>query len=403
MFFPVLHPFPSVFSLQPSTLEKHRPGLNGKLLNRLVFHLFQSVFHRLSEKYPPTPSDLRGRPLKKILVFSAAGIGDTLTDSVAIRALKESFPQAQITVVTHRRRAALVRHNPFTNRVILYHKSIFRFFSLALSLRRDGYDAIVMLRGNDPDLWPLAYLVNRHAVVSCPIMTRFGFLISHPVSIPAWDQTHGVEQTLEIVRSLGAQTKDPRLVYTVQQEERESIRRQLGSDPRPLVVFQTGGGRRSAWRDWPAEHYASLGRLLLENYDVRLALLGGRDLTAKAASIQSALPAEVLNLTGKLTLAESAALLAESKILVSTDTGIMHLGFAVGVDTLALIHCNNPASRVGPWGYGQQHPVVQLQPPPGAAADTRVSMSLITPSQVWQTLDSLCQRHGFCCLQKRKN
>jgi ADP-heptose:LPS heptosyltransferase len=62
---------------------------------------------------------------------------------------------------------------------------------------------------------------------------------------------------------------------------------------------------------------------------------------------------------GRLSLPETAALLTRCRILVTTDTGVMHLGFAVRVPTLALLHPYN-AHRVGPHGYGGLHRVVLL-------------------------------------------
>ncbi len=366
------------------------------LINRLLFNLFFVVFRILSLLRPSKPRDLSKRNFQNILVFSAAGIGDALTDSVAVRALKETFPRARLIVVTHRRRSAIVRHNPFADEVMLYYKSFARFVTLARELRKRRPEVVVMLRGNDPDLWPLAWLVNRDAIVSCPIMTRFKFLISHPVSIPDWDRTHGVEQTLEIIRSLGADTRDRRLVYHVRDVERVQIRDKLihrGIQGKPMVAFQLGGGRRSIWRDWPAEHFITLAEKLLTEFKVQLILLGGPDLIARAVAISAALPPEVMNLAGKLTLAEAAALLTEARILVSTDTGIMHLGFAVGIDTLALIHCNNPASRVGPCGYGDKNIAIQLEPPEGVKPSKEVDMGLLTPDQVWPKLQLLCQRN----------
>jgi len=373
----------------------------GGLINHFVFFLYQILFRLLARVFPSRPVELKGRDFSSILVFSAAGIGDALTDSVAIRALKETFPGARLTVVTHRRRSVIARHNPFVDDVALYHKSFPRFVSLARELRSRRYDLVIMLRGNDPDLWPLAWLANRHAVVSCPIMTRFKFLISHPVPIPSWDRTHGVEQTLEIARYAGADTRDRRLVYRVREEERASLRQKMipwRIKESPLVIFQAGGGWRSEWRDWPVAHYAVLGKRLLDEYDVQLVLLGGVDHRAKAGAIRAALVGEAVNLAGELSLAESAALLSLAVILVSTDTGIMHLGFAVGVDTLALIHCNNPASRVGPHGYGDQHQVVQLQPPPGEPISKNVDMGRVTPEQAWPKLEQLCERNN---LQKK--
>lgn len=364
------------------------------VIQRLLFQFYFVLFRLLAWWRPATPVTLYGRDFRRIMVFSAAGIGDTLTDSVAIRALKESFPRARLMVVTHRRRLTIAAHNPYVDEVIPYHKSLLRFVTLTRELRRWRPDVVVMLRGNDPDIWPLAWLANRHAIVSCPVMTRFGFLISHPVNIPEWDQTHGVEQTLKIIRSIGAEARDPRLVYRVSDEEKQRLEMRLagmGIVGKPRVVFQVGGGRRSAWRDWPATYFATSGSRLLDQFDVHLVLLGGKDLRSKAAMVRQMLPAGVFNLAGELSLAESAALLTLSEVLVSTDTGVMHLGFAVGVETLALIHCNNPASRVGPYGYGKKHRVAELKPPPGVKPSKDVDMALLTPEDVWPLLKELCE------------
>ena len=305
-------------------------------------------------------------------------------------------------IANHRRLKCFTLGDDFT-RENLALKAAFSFGGRRVvealdQLRQEGRkpEVIVMLRGNDPDLWPMAYLVNRHAIVSCPIMTHFKFLISHPVQVLAWDQTHGVEQTLEIVRSIGADTKDRRLIYQVHGDERDPLREKLlryGLTEKPRIIFQVGGGKRSAWRNWPVKYFIELARKLLAAYEVQLVLLGGKDLRAEAEALHAALPSEVMDLVGKLSLSESATLLSFSKILVSTDTGIMHLGFAVGIDTLALIHCNNPASRVGPYSYGEKHRVVQLEPPSGISVSKEVRMTLLTPERVWTELEILCERH----------
>jgi heptosyltransferase-3 len=365
------------------------------LFNKIVFQLYFKIFKLLSKWFPARPVNFADERFERILVFSAAGIGDTLTDSVAIRALKETYPKARVYVVTHRRRACLAQHNPFVDEVIFYHKSFIMFFHLVLTLRAKRPNVIVMLRGNDPDLWPMAFLINRHAIVSCPVMTQFKFLISHPIEIPNWDQLHGVEQTLEIIRYFGADTMDKRLIYQVTKEEVISLCQKLNTykdNDLPIVVFQLGGGRRSAWRDWPVQNFATLGKQLLTTYRAQLVLLGGSDLKFKANELRPLLPEGTLDLVGKLTLTESAALLSESKVLVSTDTGIMHLGFAVGIDTLALIHCHNPASRVGPYGYEGKNLVAELQPPPGTAPTKNVSMDLLPVPLVWYKLEKLCER-----------
>jgi ADP-heptose:LPS heptosyltransferase len=92
------------------------------------------------------------------------------------------------------------------------------------------------------------------------------------------------------------------------------------------------------------------------------------------------------NLVGKLSLTESAALLASARALVSTDTGIMHLGFAVGTHVVALIHCNNPEGRVGPYGYGNWHRVVQLPRPDDYRKPEDASMADISAETVYEQI-----------------
>ena len=366
--------------------------------NKFVIACFYHFFQIWARLFPARPIALKRAVFKKILVFSAAGIGDTLTDSVAIGAIKGTFPLARVAVVVHARRAVLIEHNPMVDEIFRYRKSPFCFFSLLGKLRRFHPDVIVMLRGNDPDLWPLAYLVNRDAIVSCPVMTRFKFLISHPVELPDWDRTHGVEQTLEIARVLGAHTEDKRLIYRVTDAEAEAVFekcRGMGLDLRRTVVFQLGGGLRSLWRDWPAAYYAELGNRLLSRYEAQLALTGGPEHRPKEREVTAAMSQPAFSMIDRLNLSEVAAMLTWAPILVSTDTGVMHIGFAVCRNVLALIHCNNPISRVGPYGYGDQHQVAQLEPPPGTPVSTSVSMSLLTPDQVWPKLEQLCERNGF--------
>jgi ADP-heptose:LPS heptosyltransferase len=107
------------------------------------------------------------------------------------------------------------------------------------------------------------------------------------------------------------------------------------------------------------EHFIALGRRILDAYPVRLVITGGREDAAAAESVAGALSPGATLFAGRLALAETAALLTRCRVLISTDTGIMHLGFAVRVPTLALLHPYN-AHRVGPHGYGRLHQVALL-------------------------------------------
>jgi len=363
------------------------------LASRLSASVYVAIFRALARRCPPRPRPIRLGAGSRVLVFTCAGIGDTLTDSVVFKALRETFPGLHLGAVVHRRRRLLLEHNPHVDRVFLFHKGPLAFLKLRNELRAAGpWDAILQLRGNDPEPRGLSFLLDPDVTVSTPNMTRLSWLCGHQVEQPDWDETHGVEQTLRIARYVGADTEEPHLVYAVREEERarmeETLRKMLISK-RPRLVLQLGGGRRAAWRDWPVTRYAELIRLAAAQLEAEIFVLGGPDQEERRRLLESLFAGAARpyhDVVGKFTLAESAALLAGAHALVSTDTGIMHLGFAVGTRVVALIHCNNPAARVGPYGYGDRHRVVQLARPDGYSAPGDAAMGDIGAPEVFAKL-----------------
>jgi ADP-heptose:LPS heptosyltransferase len=312
---------------------------------------------------------------------------------VVFKALRETFSGIHLAAVVHRRRRLLLEHNPFVDQVFLFHKGPLAFWQLKDELQKAGpWDAILQLRGNDPEPRCLSYLLDPDVTVSVPNMTRLSWLCGHQVGQPDWDETHGVEQTLRIARYVGADTKESHLVYEVHDEDRTRLEeklRRLAVGAKPRLVLQLGGGRRASWRDWPVERYAQLLRLIAHGINAEIFLLGGEDQEERRMELDRMFgpePKPYYNLVNQLSLAESAALLAGAKALVSTDTGIMHLGFAVGTRVVALIHCNNPANRVGPYGYGNRHRVVQLPRPENYRMPADASMADIAAQVVFLKL-----------------
>jgi heptosyltransferase-1 len=365
----------------------------ASLLSQISASLYETIFRMKAKRRPPQARPIHIPARGRILGFTCAGIGDTLTDSVVFRALRETFPESHLAGVVHRRRRLLLEHNPFVNQVFIFEKGPLAFRKLAKELREAGpWDAILQLRGNDPEPRCLSYLIDPDITVSTPNMTRLSWLCGHQVEQPDWDQTHGVEQTLRLARYLGADTIRPHLVYSVTDEERarleETLRRMLvGKHPR--LVLQLGGGRRASWRDWPIERYAELVKLCQPRLTAEIFVLGGEDQIERREALDRHFSGDTkpyFDLVGKLSLADSAALLSSAHALVSTDTGIMHLGFATGTRVVAIVHCNNPASRVGPYAYGDRHRVVQLPRPTNYRTPSDAQMADISAEDVFRKL-----------------
>ncbi len=223
------------------------------LLSRLTASAYVAIFRARARRRPPQPRPIRLGDGSRVLVFTCAGIGDTLTDSVVFKALRETYPGVRLAAVVHRRRRLLLDHNPCVDQVFLFHQGPFAFRRLISELRAAGpWDAILQLRGNDPEPRCLSFLLDPDVTVSTPNMTKLSWLCGHQVEQPDWDATHGVEQTLRLARYVGADTREPHLVYAVKDSESASLEARLRGwkiGSRPRLVLQLGGGRRASWRD----------------------------------------------------------------------------------------------------------------------------------------------------------
>jgi ADP-heptose:LPS heptosyltransferase len=220
------------------------------------------------------------------------------------------------------------------------------------------------------EVYPLAYWINRNATVTyANLYERFAFLAAHPVKVE--DTRHDVVMPLKVAQYAGGSAVAPRMIYEVKVEESAAIRRRFADwIDHPYVVFQTGGGRIFFWRDWPVENYVTIIRWFSGHFPHKVVLTGGVENLERANTMERACPG-VINLAGKTTLVETAALLQLTKMLLSTDTGILHLGFAIGCPVVCLLHDLCPAENLCPLDRSARYVALQLKrshprPPPNA-------------------------------------
>lgn len=332
--------------------------------NRLTRFLNEQFFRVLSLVLPPQPRHLPLDP-QLILVFSTTGIGDCLFDSAAIKSLKQGYPHSKLVVCTHHRRPAIVEHNPFVDEVIRLSKSPISQLRLLARFWKKRPDLIVALRVNE-DAVPLGYLLNRYAFVGAvERCQRLSFLLSHPViTIGPEKKHHIIEETLKVALAAGGSPTNRGMIYKIQETELLALHAKYPLlAQKKYIVFQTGGGRAFSWRDWPVASYIEAIHWLQQQYDYSIILTGGCDNRAAATAIETVCPG-VFNYTEKTTLQETAALLSGAVMLVSSDTGVMHLGIAIGCPTLAILHYRSPASFCGPLeDCSRKHEVVELIKP----------------------------------------
>ena len=97
------------------------------MISRISAFIYRRIFGARARRRPPQARPIRLGPGSRVLVFTCAGIGDTLTDSVVFKALRETFPEVHLAAVVHRRRRLLLEHNPHVDQIFLFHKGPFAF------------------------------------------------------------------------------------------------------------------------------------------------------------------------------------------------------------------------------------------------------------------------------------
>ncbi|MBX9576957.1 MAG: glycosyltransferase family 9 protein [Chthoniobacterales bacterium] len=323
--------------------------------------------------FPPEGKLLPADP-RSILIFSSTGIGDALVDSAAIESLHRAYPAAKIIVCTHHRRMSVVSHHPHVDEIIPLSKSPLSQLQLLKYFWKQRPDIVIGLHLN-AEAVPLGYLLNRCAFVGSQEECReMAFLLSHPVVTQ--DERHMVKIALKVAERAGGVAVEG-MIYQVKPEEVIALRQRFPEwTAKPYLVMQTGGGKTLNWRDWPVEGYTETIRWVEAHYPHRVILTGGHDNREAGQAIAAACP-NVINLVEKTTLEETAALLDDATLLVSTDTGVMHLGLAIGCPTLSLLHYRNPAAACGPLDFSPGHEVVELPRPAVVPANHEKEMGNI--------------------------
>ena len=359
----------------------------------ITARLWEGVFRIASSLFPPLPAPPARNP-RLILVFSTTGIGDALFDTAAVHALRTTYPSARIVVCVHRKRRAVFLHDPDADELVPYGKSPLYALRLIVRFRRERPDLVLLLNIN-PEVVPVGYLINRRALFGGTWRCgRYGFLLSHPVDDPG--EEHILRLGEAVVRAAGAATEARRMVYRPLPGELEAVRSRFPEwSDRPFVIFQTGGGRSRAWRDWPVDSYVrNIQWLRLTRPELTAVLTGGWDNEATAAAIESACPF-VVNLCNRTTLEETGALLALASMLVSTDTGVLFMAYAIGCPALAILHHASASPLIGPTDPGAGHEVVELAKPGYPTGELRGEMERIPDEEVRAAIARILVRSGL--------
>ena len=281
-----------------------------------------------------------GRVRRVLVVRANFRMGNLLLVTPALAALRRALPQARIDVIASRAYVDLLDHSPdvdgrigIDRRMLMAPWSLLR---LVRHLRRQRYD--LAIDGGRGSSFLGAFLVgvsgSRQRVAAAG--SRYDGLFDVHVPLkPA--SKHKVDLLLGVLEGLGIETSERTPSVTLTSDEREQATarwRALGVVPeKPAIAVNVGA--RGAKR-WPPEQVVELVCALRAEHDRPVVLLAGPEDEERLREMRPHLPADV-TVAPRMAIRAFAAFLSQSAVLVTQDTGPLHLAAAVGVPTVALL------------------------------------------------------------------
>jgi len=300
--------------------------------------------------------------VRRILAVSSTAIGDTLLSTPAIQAVRERYPEATIVALFNAQTLDLFGNSPCVDGIVPYYGGYRRFFRTILALRRHRFDLALIFHGNEPQATPLAYLAGVPFIFKWPNTSENRFLLSNEAPVRTWDDfAHGVDQRLSVAALAGSDPKRRPMALPLAEEGRRVVDRLLHEegvgDADLLVGFQCGASTLS--RMWFPDRFAELGRRLVRASDrVRIVFTGSPPERNYCLSIAREIGERTIAAAGRLPLAAVPSLLARLRVLVTGDTGIMHMAVAVRTPVVGLFAVSDP-SRSGPYYDLDRHVIIK--------------------------------------------
>jgi heptosyltransferase-2 len=289
------------------------------------------------------------KTVHRIMVRSTNWVGDAVMTTPAMADVRRAFPEAEIVVIANPLVAQLFTCHPDCDRVLVYdkkgpHAGMAGLWRFSRALREENFDLAILLQ-NAIEAAVMAFLAGVPRRVGYRTDAR-GWLLTHGVAVgPEQKRLHHTEYYRFMLRQFIATQGDGRLRLTCNAEETAWALHTLGDGG--LVAINPGAAYGSAKR-WLPERFAEVADSLHREFGLRVVLTGGPAEQEIGRDIEQAIQAPVLNLIGKTSIRQMMAVLASCRLVVTNDSGPMHVAAAFDIPIVAVFGPTDH-STTSPW------------------------------------------------------
>jgi len=333
------------------------------------------------------------KDIKKILLIRFGSLGDVVLILPVIDAVRKSFPEAYIAMLVGDKSADIVSSDPRLDEVI-----VFRRDSKGKEGLSEMQRVIALIKERDFDVSIDMQRKFRSSFLAYKgkVKTRIGyhqpgaFLCN--IRIPDKVNKHAVDRNLDLIKPLVIEGADRVPKMYLSDEDRDYAFRVFESqglmEKHVLGIFPGAGWRP---RCWLPERFAAVADLAIQ-HESKVVIFGGPGEGDILDNVVQNMKVKPILMKERVTLHQLAAMIERCNVLLSNDTGPMHISVAVGTATVALF---GPGNHIKFQPIGEKHAIVRKDVPCSPCKQftdkckDNICMKLITVDEVW---DAVYQR-----------
>ncbi len=295
------------------------------------------------------------RDYKNILIVRTDRVGDVVLTTPAILALREAYMGAKISILVSPQTRDIIENNPCLDEIIIddkngAHKGFWGFLKLVFGLRKRRFDLAVIFHTKKRTNF-LCFLAGIPVRLGYK-NNKFGFLLTKKIKDTRIEGTrHEAEYCLDLLSHIGVKAVELKLLMPVKKESQDWAQKILGDNDvvasERLIAVHPGASCIS--KRWLPERFAGLINQLTHNHFARVVLVGGPETKNIAKEIKSALTNPVVDLTGETSVSQLAGILKKCQLLISNDSGPVHVACAVGTPVISIFGRNQAGLSPARW------------------------------------------------------
>ena len=340
--------------------------------------------------------------VRRICVIKPSALGDVVQSLPLLSVLRERFPAARISWVINHELADLISGHPYIDELLLFQRrgTARDYLHLLRELRQREFDIVFDLQGLMRS-GVMAAATRAPLRIGLETSREGAGLACHETVSGTGRSVSAFQRYWRVAEELGFAGRTPQTIIPMQSADHAWAANVLSGLTGPVLAIHPGA--RWITKRWPVEKFAVVANKAMRQFGFSVAILGSKGEMPVALELEKLLKGfvpwkPVLNLTGQTTLKQLSAVLSAVDLVLTNDSGPMHLAAGLGTPVLGVFTCTSPLISGPP---GSQHELVATEIPcaasykklcPHSGCGNLACMDELTTERVCQALVRLIDK-----------